>query len=562
MAGAVEASDNVVALRLGTRQGNPVNGPVQDHLGGADWSFAIPGQLFADALAASLSTVLHDKLPGGVVLDRDASGAWYPSLGPFRPGPFPGAVASATVHVQHKCIFGIVIPVDLSLSMTLQPSGQSLVQTVALGWEADSLLCNLVGGGLFFPILPLIIDALASSAISDKILGAGLGPGHGFQEVGRDDSSITYQQTTFLDTPSPRLVLTHSEVNQDGLRIGGTTATRPPPLGLKGEATWPSSGLHVDCTKRSVSVKFYPPEVTLRDIGIEGGPPRLFPDGVVIYPPGAWQMTPGTSNTWLDLSLTFAEPPGGRLPAGTATEVYLHTDCGLRWVDLGVIPADHPAPTTGDIMEMISQCMAISDPWGLGVLNLKWLIDPPDSDLGLGAVRQWSLGFQDLPESVQLEFVALGPGGGERHLGVVEGHRSVAVELATDADETLEVRAGRALSTPAPLVLQRWVIPFATLPLDHGAVTVASSGGVVGVRDLGGQTRLIDAGPDGRGRVRIADARMYADLAFRRLQSALDHEGRRGLGTWAVAARISEGMVAIAHRGKLLIGSAGRAVRL
>jgi len=106
------------------------------------------------------------------------------------------------------------------------------------------------------------------------------------------------------------------------------------------------------------------------------------------------------------------------------------------------------------------------------------------------------------------------------------------------------------------------VIPFATVPLNHGPVTVASSGGVIGVRDRGGRTRLIDAGPDGGGRVRVADSRMHVDPAFRRLQSALDREGRRGLGAWAVAARISEGMVAIAHRGNLLIGSAGPAVRL
>jgi hypothetical protein len=93
-------------------------------------------------------------------------------------------------------------------------------------------------------------------------------------------------------------------------------------------------------------------------------------------------------------------------------------------------------------------------------------------------------------------------------------------------------------------------------------VTVASSGGVIGVRDRGGQTRLIDAGPDGRARVRVADGRMRTDPAFLRLQGALDREGRRGLGTWAVAARVSGDMVAVAHRGNLLIGAAGPAVQM
>lgn len=558
--GAVEANDNVVALRIGTDPHDPVNGPIHDHVGEDDWSLGIPGRLLADVLAAGLHEVLHVKLPAGIVVDRDASGEWYPAMGMFGMGPFPGAIASATLHVQHECVFGIVIPVDLSLSLLLEPSGPTMVQTVQLFWRTDSALCDLVGGSLFFPILPLIIDALIGNAVSAEILGAGLGPGHGFTEIDRGDSSVTYRRTAPVAPPVPRGVVTRSEVGPEGLRVWGVTTKQPPPLGLTGEVTPPTSGLDVDCGRRSVSVKFSPPGVTLRDIGIDGGVPRLFPGRVWFEPPGAWQVTAGPSNTWLDLSLTFAEPPGGHLPAGTATSVYLHTDCGLRWADLGVIPADHPEPTTADRAMMISRCMAISDPWGLGVMNLHWLIDPPD--LALGAVRQWSLGFQDLPASVQLEFVAIGPDGTERHLGVVEGHRSVAVELATDADETLQVRAGRALAGAAPVVLQRWVVPFVTAPLDDATEAVASSGGVIGLRDRDGLTRLVDAGPDGRGRIRVADSTAQAEPAFHRLQDALNLERRRGLGAWATTARVSAGLVAVTHRGRLLIGGAGPAVRL
>jgi hypothetical protein len=559
--GAIEANDSVVALRLGTSAADPVKGPIQDRLMRDDWSFAVPGQIFADALAASLHEVLHKKLPEGIVLSQDASGEWYPPVGIPGSGSFPGAIASATLHVQHKCIFGIVIPVDLFLSMTLQASGHSLVQTVTLSWKSRSTLCDLVGGALFFPILPLIIDELVSSAISHKILGGALGSPQGFKEVSRDDSSITYQQKTFLESPIPRGVMTQSQVNQDGLWIGGTMERLTPPLGLQGEVTEPRSGLTVDCHHRSVSVNSFPPEVTLRDIRISGGAPRLFTGRVWFEPPNAWEVVTGPSNTWLDLSLTFADPPQGRLPAGTATSVYLHTDCGLRWVDLGVIPADHPAATMADTGRMISQCMAISDPWGSGVLNLEWLVDPPFIERGLGVVRQWSLGFRDLPESARLEFIALGVEGAERSLGVVEDHQFAAVELVTDADETLQIRSGEAFSAPAPLIIQRWLIPSMAVPVGGGLEMISSSGGMIGLRDRDGQIRLIDAGPDGRSRVRLADSRMSIDPAFRRLKDAIEVEVRRGLGIWAVATQISEGMVAV-YRGNLLICGVGPSLRL
>jgi hypothetical protein len=90
--------------------------------------------------------------------------------------------------------------------------------------------------------------------------------------------------------------------------------------------------------------------------------------------------------------------------------VYLHTDCGLRWVDLGVIPPDHAPSTVADTAAMTSGCMAISDPWGMGALNLEYLTDPPWDDPGLGLIRQWSLGLVEVPERLRLQFLAVGYG--------------------------------------------------------------------------------------------------------------------------------------------------------
>lgn len=260
--GAIEADDNVVALRLGTNQGDPVNAPIQDRLGEADWVFAVPGQPFADFLAASLSEVLHEKLPSGAVLDGGVSGAWVPPFG----DPYPSAIASATINVHDQCVFGIVVPVSLSLKMTLQASGDTLVQTLVLNWETHSLLCDLAAGAIFLPFAPLIIsvvsatviDALISSAVSGVILGTDFEPGHDFEEIGRTDSSITYQRTSFLDTPSPRLLLTDSGVDKDGLSLRGKLTMQAPPRGLEGWVDLPESRLGMDCQRRSVDVVFDP----------------------------------------------------------------------------------------------------------------------------------------------------------------------------------------------------------------------------------------------------------------------------------------------------------------
>jgi hypothetical protein len=76
--GAIEADDTTIAVRLGTALGDPVTAKIQDHLADKDSSVTVPGQLLADALAASLATVLADGLPGDVTVDEGAVGQWWP----------------------------------------------------------------------------------------------------------------------------------------------------------------------------------------------------------------------------------------------------------------------------------------------------------------------------------------------------------------------------------------------------------------------------------------------------------------------------------------------------
>ncbi|MGH7712063.1 MAG: hypothetical protein ACREOG_12305 [Gemmatimonadaceae bacterium] len=555
--GAVEANETIVAIRFGTRADDPVFDPIFDRLGPSQWVQFVSGQVIADVFARNFDDAIQDALSDKLVLDTAASGAWFPAFG--NSGPFAGA--SATVIAVDECIFDIDVPVDLQLIGTLAPAGPSLVTTIELSWEPDSTECEIVGGLLFTPIASVVINGIASDKASEKILGTAQ-PFQGFQEIGRNDESITYQRTSVIDTPSPRFVLNRAEVTDDGFLTGGTLSLLSANRNLVGSVSVPTSGLKTDCHRRTVFVEFRRAKASFEDLGVEGGAPRLLPDGVSFDPPNAWVVVPGPSNTWLDLSLTFVDPPTGRLPVGTATSVFLHTDCGLRWLDLGVIPADHAPPTFVDMAEMLSHCMAISDPWGMGMMNLEWLIDPPDFLGVVDPVREWTIAARELPVDARLEFAAVGRDGSERSLGAVEGQRAVAVHIVTDATETLKIRTNRGMTAPAPLVSQRWVVPFAAIPLRDEPVALASVGRVIGVREANGATRVVDLGLDGQLRVRSVDHKVRAEAGMSGVLNALSRAERRNRSTWAVPARIDRQTVALAHGGKLLIGTALPPVRL
>jgi hypothetical protein len=330
----------------------------------------------------------------------------------------------------------------------------------------------------------------------------------------------------------------------------------PLPRGLQGSVSAPTSGLHRDCDKKRVTVEFRPAQVFLNDIGMDG-PPKVFPSGILFNPAGAWVAVPGASNDWLDLALTFADPPGGRLPVGTATSVILDTDCGVRWVDLGVIPPDHEQPTEGDIAEMISQCMAISDPWGDGVMNLDWLLDPPSLSHEFDPVRQWTIGVRELPEDVRLEFVAVGPDGEERVVGATGGRQNIAAQITTNANETLRIRTAEGLSAPAPVVFQRWIVPFASLPLESVPSAVSASDGMVGVRGPNGDTQVVQIAAGGVLSTQRLNGERQLDSSMDRLVKKLAREEKRNREPWAAAAQLDRQTVAVAHGRELLIGTVG-----
>ena len=520
--GAVVADDTVVAIRLGTRVDDPVTESIVDRLGSGDWAQLVGGQVIADVFTQHFADAIAGAVDDKLTLDTPAAGAWFPAFG--GSGRMVGV--SATVVAVDECLFDIDVPVDLQLVGTFQPSGASMVTTLTLSWEPDSTVCEIVGGLLFTPIASVAINGIANDKASERLLGTAQ-PFEGFREVARTDESITYQRTTVTDTPSPRFVLQRTEITDEGILTGGALSLQSANRSLEAEVTTPSSALKRDCHRRTVTVEFRHATASLRDLGVEGGPPRLLDKGVTFDPPDCWWIVPGASNTWLDLTLAFVDPPSGRLPAGTATSVFLHTDCGLRWLDLGVIPAQRPAPSTGDIVEMLSHCMAISDRWGMGILNLHWLVDPPDVLHGIDPLRQWTVAARGLPVGTHVEFVAVDRGGGERRLGAFEASADFAVDLLTGPTETLLIKTPPDLEAPAPTVWQRWIVPFASTPLEGERVSLVAVGRLIGVRHAGGPTALVEMRPDGRLHATRVEQGTPRNARVTRLLDALARSERR-----------------------------------
>lgn len=558
--GAVEASEDVIAIRLGTRLDDPVNAPIISRLGDSDWSQLVPGQLIADQIAAGLSRGLESVLSDDIELSRAPSAAWIPYDLPLLPWKAPFAMAAAEVTAVDQCIFDIDISVALSLVAEFQVSGQSMLTTLTLSWDADSTLCDIIGALVLTPIGGIAIHTIAEDKASDEILGKAQDPDQ-FHKIGDTDHSITYQSSRHLDGPSSSFVLTHSEVNAEGLLVRGAVQNKPLPRGLEGSASAPASGLDRDCHERRVTVQFRPAQVFLTDIGMDG-PPKLFTPGIQFDPPDAWVAVPAASNSWLDLALKFVDPPAGRLPVGTATSAFIMTDCGVRWVDLGVIPPDHPQPTEDDVAQMISQCMAIRDPWGEGVMNLDWLVDPPDLWRGLDPVRQWTIGAREIPEGVRLEFVAVGLDGAERVVGATDGRQNIAVQITTTAKETLQIRTGDRILAPAPVVFQRWIVPFASIPLEAAPLTVSASGGIIGVSGPNGETQVVQIAAGGMVRTQRLSGERQSDPSVDRLLAKLARAQERNREPWATAALLDRETVAVAHGQELLIGTVGPMIKM
>ena len=424
------------------------------------------------------------------------------------------------------------ISIDINLAVTFEfPNPGAMKTRAVLTWDADSTWCDILSTLTFgFPV-GIGFHVGAEDEVSDTILGKKFTPGDAFSEASRTDHSITFERlASSPSAPSAEFVTTHAGATAGGLAVGGDIKPKTRPI-LVGEAIAPMAGMAIDCNLRSVGLVMHPAKVLLRT---EKPPllPWFFFEKIVFEPPGAWVMEVDTefvspaSSTPAHVVLTFRDPPGGRLPAGTATSVYLFTNYGVRWVDLGVIPELSPNILIGADDLMNRYCDSISNPWAHGMTDLGW-VDPlldPDYDRQqreLGRLRLWTVGLRNLPDTARIELVAVARGGGERLLGIVEGRKQIALELVTEADETLAVRTERAFTAPAPTLSRSWFYPASEIGTESGSAPSV---------------------PD-------------AAALTNRIAGALAEQETRGRLPWATAVRLQRRTVAVSHRGRIVVGT-------
>jgi hypothetical protein len=557
---AIVADEHVVAIRFGTAAGDDVSGPLVDRLDGHEWIQHVPGSMIADKIRDLLDRALDEavkkppppdpnkpwlpkpKKPQELTKEGPASASWNFALG-------TGFVSGGgeIVAVDACPLFNVDIPIELTLVVTFEfPSPGTQRTRAVLTWDADSTWCDFLAGLMFgiaggIPIgigIGTAFNVGIANEVSDTILGKRLNPGDGLVETGRTDDSITYERLGAAPPPpSPEFEITHGSATSSGLAVGGVIKPKVRAK-LVGETVAPTAGIDINCNIRSVSVSLRPAKVLLRT-DQPGRLPWFFFEKIVFEPAGAWVIDVGTeivspaSATPAHVVLTFRDPPGGRLPPGTATSAYLFTNYGVRWADLGIIPVVSPDLLIKfDARKLMNvYCDSIRNPWAGGITKFEWvdpLLDPDylDRQVELGRLRLWTLGVRDLPEIARVELLAIGPEGRERPLGVIEGRSHVALEVLTEANESLAMRTRRGFNAPAPTLTQSWFYPTADVDMNSGAPEAPA-----------------------------------APLA-ERIAGEMANQEQRGRLPWATAIRLNRKTLAAPHDGRMVVGTVVRGQRV
>jgi hypothetical protein len=476
-------TQELVSIRIATNPAE-LTAPVVNKLEAAEWCQTVSGELIAEEIRKVLDKALDDAVAPP---PQPPSWEWWKPKpkhkelrkdGPARAAWFTGqgyAVAQGDITAVDACLIAdIDVGIELTLTVTPQVMPGNALRTVAtLTWDADSTWCSIATGLLLgFPV-GIAVAVLAENEVSETILGKKISSAS-FNEIGRDDDSITFEKIAAPPPPPSReFEIAALAIVTEGIRTSGTIRPKVRAR-LEGSATPPQAGISIDCNIRAVGLKFNPAEAVLWSMAgdvmrLDVKPkPRVFLDNVKFEPPNAWKIEAkdylklATTSTPGDVLLVLRDPDTGRLPAGTATSMYLPTNLGVRWIDLGTIPEMDPEILqVADAEQLMNRyCDSIANPWAEGLTQLEW-VDPlvdPDYDYR-DRLRFWALGLQDLPSDARIEVLATSMRGGERLLGVVEGMKEVVLEALTSPEETLAFRVRKGFHASRPSIARGWFVP-------------------------------------------------------------------------------------------------------
>jgi len=572
-AAAIDASADVVAIRLGTRGTDPVRSVPVSQLGGTDWTIHVSSGVFVESLIQRLNASLYAAQRSDVEVTRAARGNWDM----FTQGH---ATAWGEISKINGCLFAN-IPIELILDAHFVITGSQLTTQVVLSWEPDTTWCDIVAGLSFATLAGYVLGPLTAAAGATGLVPAtSVGVGFvadpvvdtatnkrvrdqvqaqqqpGFVETAHDDVSITLQQVRQIPLPDRNFVLTHSEFDFFGLTLSGDLE-RLPAITLEGSVRQPFWSSEISCRPTHVEVQWNPPAVTLTAVNAVE-PPTLFGQLTRMTPTQAWSMS--QYDTLNDLVITFGDPPGGRLPGGQQTSVVLCTDRGVRWVHLGVIPADtiDREQLQSDAEDFCRSVAKVLRRAADKLTHVDWKVDPlhdPDPDLvnGIAPLRLWQIGILDRPDVNLLDFYVIGPEGTEKRIGTLDDTAAAALPIVTRADEVVGIRTQREMRIPALRLTQAWIKPLSVehlhwqevasfSPLDS-SFTLTQGGRITGIAQLKGREITMTAVPSIEGMPSTPAAVSRVTRSQTSSQS------------WAQTFRIDRRTIAFVHEGKLVVGA-------
>ncbi|HKD66516.1 MAG TPA: hypothetical protein VKB84_06715 [Candidatus Binataceae bacterium] len=221
---------------------------------------------------------------------------------------------------------------------------------------------------------------------------------------------------------------------------------------------------------------------------------------------------------------------------------------------------DPPGDAVKITLLMVSECMAISDRWGMGIMNLGWLVDPPGLDLHARPLREWTISASDLAGIGQIDLTAIGPNGERALPALTVTHGAVFGQAITDADETLQLKTRGPVTVPPPDIAQRWIVPWTSVPAAPGVTPLAFLDGVLYVADRDGIGVIELPGQPAVSAAREPELHTMRRRDIGQLPAPLGARLRRGMERGRDSGPRTVGVgrsVAVVHRDTIVLGFAG-----
>lgn len=439
--GGIAATPNLsrVAIRFDTNPSSASAGPAWTSffagsfpslLFGQEWALLLPHELLIPPMLERFEAQLQTA--DDFSLDSGPDGSWTPL------GPVPVLTVTFAGELIDACV-GIDVDVDVTLTVAFTvPQPNVLRTSVSISWDGDfweELACETLAAS-FWPIVGAMFLEEGKLEWWEFLLGFAAGPAGVFiatiaylstdepasqipdpPDWIKDSDTEWHQDTTFPTTFAnvvTGLTLAGAFATPAGLVLAGTIAPVSPLAPSLGVAAGGFQGWGVE---RPCSNPFgYVTEAKIAYWAEPMGPTPRLPLQVcnvqIVNDPlgqytthanvsGSWGALQSSASTKVTLHGLLAEFAADPYPL----EALVQSNNGTRWVS---IPPPPPLPEQPDTPEewqefqlaylkwKATHCWKFISIWGIiGMLNPKWLIDPPPDEI---VAQAWWVMAEQLTE--------------------------------------------------------------------------------------------------------------------------------------------------------------------